>query len=331
MDGFGGRGRRGWWCVVRTGVLASMLGGMVSGVRGAPTIVHDSIRAAVQGEPLGVRTTVRDASGRVTGVSLFYASSRGMTPFRTDMTTTGAGIWFGTIPGHLIGPGSNLFYYVHAENLEGESTDTDWFAVEVVEPGLSASDIPSARTVALQSQRAASPGGAAAANHGGRDDAEVSSSRGKYWVPVAVIAGGAVAIGGGLALANSGGGGGGGGGSDSGGTVTNGNYGGSYSVCFEPTGTNAVMTCDSGLVNLYVENGRIQVVGLWGSEVLETTLNGRSFTAVGTLAARGSFPAAHLIVSGDVGQDSCTARVDGYSTASEQPGSFSGQLSTTRR
>ena len=331
-----------------------------------PVIVHDPVQVAVKGEPLGLRATVRDAGGRVSSVSVFYASSRGMTPFRRDLSTTGAGIWFGTIPGHLIGPGSNLFYYVHADNMEGESTDTEWVSVKVIEPGIAAEDIPSATSVAQQSQRAASdsaakpvagaakrpgaatagkPGTAAAAKagtgqpaQGGSEEAEPAPAS-KYWVPAAIIIGGAAAIGGGIALANrdsgggdSGSGGGGGGGGD-GTTVTNGNYGGSYNVCFAPTGadSNTVTTCDSGLVNVYVDNGSVQVVGLWGGEVLTGTMMGNSFTAVGDVGARLEFPAAHLIVSGNAGSSSCSAQVDGYSTDTARPGNFTGSLAGTLR
>jgi hypothetical protein len=359
---------------VKCGLLAAGAAGAIllaAAAAAKPVIVHDPVQVAVKGEPLGLRATVRDAGGRVSSVSVFYASSRGMTPFRRDLSTTGAGIWFGTIPGHLIGPGSNLFYYVHADNLEGESTDTEWVSVKVIEPGMPAEAIPSATSVAQQSQRAASgaaaskpapagasrpgaagaakPGAAAAKSGTGAADKAAAEDAGpapasKYWVPAAIIVGGAAAIGGGIALANrdkggdddGGSGGGGGGGTAAGGdgtTVTNGNYGGSYNVCFGPSGaeSNTVTTCDSGPVNVYVENGSVQVVGLWGGEVLTGTMIGSSFTAVGDVSARLDFPPAHLIVSGSAGSTSCSAQVDGYSTDTEHPGNFTGSLSTTLR
>ena len=101
----------------------------------------------------------------------------------------------------------------------------------------------------------------------------------------------------------------------------------------EPSSQNTadIGTCDSGPVNIYVKDGAVQVVGLWGGAVLDGTLSGSSFTAVGEVAARLAFPAAHLIVSGDVGGSSCSARVDGYSSDPARPGNFTGHLSTTRR
>ena len=52
---------------------------------GAPTIQHEPIQVAEKGQPLGVRATVRDAGARVETVSLYYAASRGMAPFRAAM------------------------------------------------------------------------------------------------------------------------------------------------------------------------------------------------------------------------------------------------------
>ena len=111
---------------------------------GAPTLLHDPIRVAEKGKPLGIRATARDAGARVESVSLFYAASRGMTPFRVPMSTSGAGTWYATIPGHMIGPGAQLFYYVQAENADGETTETDWQTIKLIEPGVAPEEIPAA-------------------------------------------------------------------------------------------------------------------------------------------------------------------------------------------
>lgn len=309
-----------------------------------PTISHDPVRVAVKGQPLGLRAVVRDAGGRVTAVSVYYAASRGMTPFRMDMNTAGAGIWYGSIPGHLIGPGDELLYYVHAENSEGETSETGWTTVKVVEDGVGADQMPSAGAVAQNAERAAAAqagskpagaGGTAAAGKAGGEEkpAEVKEGGSKrYWVPVAIVAGGAAAIGGGIALASSGGGGGGHGGSGSGGgTVTNANFGGSYVLAFKPAAEDAAPVGDSGLLNVYVKDGRVQIAGLWGGEVLETEQNGNTFTAVADVGARGGMPAAHLIVTGEAGSSRCSGRVDGYSADELTPGNFSGTFETTKR
>ncbi len=293
---------------------------------GAPVIVHDPITVAEKGQPLGIRATVRDAGARVETVALFYAASRGMTPFRLPMASTGAGVWYATIPGHMIGPGSQLFYYLQAENADGEAKETDWQTVKVAESGVAPAAIPSATAVAQQAQREAVA--APATRPAPAPAPAAKSGKSKYLLPAAVIVGGAVAVGGALAIASHNEGGGGGGG----GSSPDGNYGGNYNICFEPTSpSNTLTVCDSGPVNVYVDGTQVEIVGLWGAEVLTATLGGQVFSAVKDVPASPKFPAARLIVSGELTADACTARVDGYSTDLVDPGNFSGQITATKR
>ena len=292
---------------------------------GVPTIQHDPVRTAEKGQALGVRASVRDAAARVESVSLFYASSRGMTPFRAAMSSSGAGVWYATIPGHMMGPGEQMFYYIQAENADGETRETDWVTVKLAEAGVAPAAIPSATAVAQQAQRQAGPAVATAAPA----PAPAKIGKAKYLIPASIIVGGAVAIGGALAIATHNSGGGGGGDST---VVTNANFGGTYDVCFTPSSaSNATTACDSGLVNVYVRDGGVEIVGLWGAEILTATLNGQVFSAVQTVASSARFPSAHLIVSGEIAGTSCAARVDGYSTDPLQPGNFGGRITTTRR
>lgn len=328
---------------VLAAVAAACLGwGAAREASARPVISHDPVRVAVKGQPLGLRAVVRDAGGRVTAVSVYYAASRGMTPFRMDMNTAGAGIWYGSIPGHLIGPGDELLYYVHAENSEGEGADTDWTTVKVVEDGMGADEMPRAGEVAQSAQRAAaakagtgSGGGAVAAGAANPAEKKPEAKEGgikRYWVPVAIVAGGAAAIGGGIALASNGGGGGHGGSHSGDGTVvTNANFGGSYVLAFKPGTEGANPVGDSGLVNVYVKDGRVQIAGLWGGEVFETAQNGSTFSAVADVPARGDLPTAHLIVTGETGSSRCSGRVDGYSLDAAAPGDISGTFETTKR
>ena len=291
---------------------------------GAPTIQHDPIKVAQKGQPLGVRATVRDAAARVETVSLFYASSRGMTPFRANMSSSGAGVWYATIPGHMMGPGAQMFYYLQAENADGETRETEWQTVKLVDSGVAPEAIPAASTVAQQAQQQAVPTGVAAP----KPAPPRNTSKSKYLIPAAVIVGGAVAIGGALAIAAHDSGGGGGGDP----AVTNANYGGTYDLCLIPSGgTNLASTCDSGLVNVYVRDGAYDIVGLWGAEVLSGDLNGQTFSAVKDVAATPLFPAAHLIVSGEINGSACTARIDGYSADAAVPGNFGGRIDATQR
>ena len=293
---------------------------------GVPTIVHDPIKVAEKNAPLGVKASVHDAAARVETVSLFYASSRGMTPFRSPMTSSGAGVWYGTIPAHMMGPGAQMLYYIQAENADGETKETEWQTVKLVDAGVAPAAIPSATAVAQQAQRQAAP-----AVQGAPAPAPAAKTgKAKYLVPAAIIAGGAVAIGGALAIVSHNGGGGGGDGGN--GTITNANFGGDYDVCFAPTSvSNTATVCDTGLVNVYVKQGQVEIVGLWGAEVLTGSLNGNVFSVVKGVSATAKFPDSYLIVSGEINGEICTARVDGYSTDALNPGNYSGRLETTKR
>lgn len=296
---------------------------------GVPAIVHDPIKVAEKGQPLGVRATVRDAAAPVESVALFYASSRGMTPFRAAMTSSGAGTWYASIPGHMMGPGAQMFYYIQAENADGETRETDWQTVKLVESGVAPEAIPAASAVAQQARQRATPAAAAAPAPA---PAPAKSGKSKYLLPAAIIVGGGLAIGGALAIANYDSGGGGGGSSK----TVDGNYGGNYTLCFVPgVSTNGLTTtatvCDDGLVNVYVTNGTARIVGLWGAETLSGTVNGSLFSAVANVSSTAKFPAAHLIASGEISGSACTVRLDGYSTDPLQPGDFSGQADLNKR
>jgi hypothetical protein len=293
---------------------------------GVPAIVHDPIKVAEKGQPLGVRATVRDAAAPVESVALFYSSSRGMTPFRAAMSSSGAGTWYATIPGHMMGPGAQMFYYIQAENADGETRETDWLTVKLVDAGVAPEAIPAASAVAQQARQQAVPAAQPAPAA-----APAKSGKSKYLLPAAVIVGGGLAIGGALAIATYDSGGGGGGSSK----TVDGNYGGNYNLCFVPgastNGTSTSTVCDNGLVNVYVTNGTARVVGLWGAETLSGTVNGSLFSAVANVGATASFPAAHLIASGEISGTTCTLRLDGYSTDPLQPGDFSGRADLTKR
>ena len=315
-----------------------------------PVVQHSPVPTAEQGHPFGLRAAVRDATARVESVTLFYSASRSATPFRAPMSSSGAGLWYGSVPGHLVGPGPELFYYIQAENADGETADTPWYTVRVVPPSdsPSAASIPSASAVAAKAQSASVPPAAQAARRvqdqrAGSAAAQAAQDRSdnskKYWIAAGVIAGGAVAVGGAIALSDSSSGGGSGSSSSGSGTVTNGHFGGNYRVTFTPSSgasppadsTAPASTSDSGLVNFYVKGSSVEIVGLWGSEVLQGTLSGTMFSAAANVSARASFPAADLTVSGQFSGTSCTATVNGTSTDASTPGAFTGSVTASRR
>lgn len=305
--------------------------------RAIPVIQHAPVTNAEQGQPLGLRATVHDTAARVVSVTLFYTTSKGSTPFRAAMTASGAGLWFGTIPGHLVGPGKELFYYLQAENADGETRDTPWQTVQVLPPeGGSAAAIPSASAVADRARASAVPADAARTAPASAPAASAAPSKTdnskKYWVTAGIIAGGALAVGGAIALAGSSGGGGGsshkGGGSSE--KVEDGTFGGNYNITFTPDDTAGVPAYDSGIASVYVKGSSVEVVGLWGSEIFNGTLSGSMFSAAKNVAARGSFPASYISVSGTFSGTSCTLTVNGTSTDAATPGQFTGSFSGTR-
>jgi hypothetical protein len=75
----------------------------------------------------------------------------------------------------------------------------------------------------------------------------------------------------------------------------------------------------------------LEIVGLWGAEVLTATLNGQVVFRGEAGAGHGPVPGRAVIVSGEIQGATATARVDGYSTDALNPGNFNGQLETTKR
>jgi len=304
-----------------------------------PVIQHDPVRTGVKGQALGLRVTVRDAAARVSGVSLFYATSRGMTPMRTALTGTGAGVWYGSIPGHMVGPGDTLMYYIQAENADGETAETDWINVRLSETGVAPERIPSATAAAAAAQRSAMPAAQnkpaqTAARSDVRQSQEEESPYRKYLVPGAIALGTVAVVGGAVALAGSGGGGGGGGGGSNTNNY-NGTYSGNYHMSFTPSGSGGAETVPSqtegGLASVYVEGTGVRIVGMWGGETISCTRTSRTFSGTAAVSAHGSFPAAHLVATGEL-EDSggCRVTVEGYSTDAAKPGDFSGSASLAR-
>ncbi|MBR6022563.1 MAG: hypothetical protein IK066_09135, partial [Kiritimatiellae bacterium] len=154
----------------------------------------------------------------------------------------------------------------------------------------------------------------------------------KYWVTAGIIAGGAVAVGGAIALAGGGGGGGGGSGGGSNSStnaVADGTFGGTYTATFTPADTSQFGSYAAGPVSLYVKGSSVEIVGLWDTSIT-APLSGNMFNAAKNLPANGSFPAAYLSVSGQVGGDYATGAINGTSTDTARPGDFAGSFTATR-
>ena len=84
-------------------------------------------------------------------------------------------------------------------------------------------------------------------------------------------------------------------------------------------------------MNVYVTGGSVEIVGLWGAEVLTGQMSGQTFSAVKAVSATATFPDSHLIVSGEISGSVCSARIDGYSKDAENPGTYGGRIDATKR
>ena len=299
-----------------------------------PVIRHAPVATAEQGRPLGLRATVQDTSARIESVTLFYTTSKESTPFRAPMTSSGAELWFGTVPGHLVGPGPELFYYLQAENADGETRETPWQTVRVVAPASgSAATIPSASDVATRAAASSAPSRAAPAAVASTNAPPQNDNSKKYWVTAGIIVGGAVAVGGAIALAGGGGGGGGSGSGNSGGggsgEVADGTFGGSFTTSFTPTDTTQTPSNESGPLSIYVTGSSVEIVGLWNTSITGS-LSGTMFNAAKNLPAHGTYPAAYVTVSGQINGDYATGSVNGTSTDTARPGDFAGSFTATR-
>jgi len=84
-------------------------------------------------------------------------------------------------------------------------------------------------------------------------------------------------------------------------------------------------------VNVYITGGSVEIVGLWASEVLTGQVSGQTFSCVKSVSETTEFPESYLIVSGEINGSVCTARIDGYSKDSENPGTYGGRIDATKR
>jgi hypothetical protein len=311
-----------------------------------PVIRHDPVASAIKGQPLGIRAFVRDPVARVTEVALYYASSRGMTPMRAALTASGAGAWYGSIPGHLVGPGDTLVYYIQAENADGETAETDWVNVRLASEGPAPEDIASSAAAASEASRRALPPAQnkpearrAAPTVPAPEKKEESTFR-QWAVPAAIVAGGAVVVGGAVAIAGSGGGGGDGGSSTN---APEGTYSGNYTLTFNgstaatneaaadaaaPEGSGSAKT-RSALASAYFEDGNVKLVGLWGGTTLSGSCPSRTFTISSSVPAYDGWPASHLVVAGAVSGKKCTLTISGYPTETGTTGEISGNATLT--
>lgn len=94
-----------------------------------PRIMHEPVTAAIKGQPLYIRATVRDDAGPASQVNLYCAASSDSAPFKIKMRASGAGSFIGTIPDNMIQGTSELSYYIEAMDSAEQSTETPWYTI----------------------------------------------------------------------------------------------------------------------------------------------------------------------------------------------------------
>lgn len=279
----------------------------------APIIKHDPVKVAVRGQPITVLANVTDDSGIVKSVTLFYSLSRGAAPFRTVMQSSGAGVYFGSIPLSLVSAADSVSYYIEALDQLDAARETPWNTILIKDEA--------APEKASSGKTTAAPAGAGAAAPSG----EKANLLG-----IGVIAGGAAAVlGGALLVANQGDGD---SDSSSGGDsgAVAGSYAGSVTECFTPeVGTPE---CDTHSISIAIDSaGVVYSTSLREGEDLQGNLAGNDFTLVASVDS-GTNGTGEVVYSGTVIENNRIAgTIAGSIDSGSEEGSFSGSFSAVRQ
>jgi hypothetical protein len=148
-----------------------------------PTIEHEPVHIVPRSRPLNIVARVHSPNDPVQQVVLHYAVSGSASPVSGDMTATGVGVYYATIPANYLTAKGVLRYYIEAFTAGGEREETRWFSVSVQDPG---------------ETQPATPGPVP----------EPERSRPGWFWPTVIVGGGALVVAGAVALSDSGGGGG---------------------------------------------------------------------------------------------------------------------------
>jgi len=96
-----------------------------------PTIEHEPVPVAVQGQSLGILARVKPGAARIKSVTLHYAPSRDGSPIKLPMTPSGGGLYAATIPADHLSSTPTLSYYIEAFDDRDEWAETRWFDVRL--------------------------------------------------------------------------------------------------------------------------------------------------------------------------------------------------------
>ena len=259
-----------------------------------PQIIHEPVKAAIKGQPVYIRATVRDDQGAVKAVNLFCSVSSDSAPFKVQMRSSGAGAYIAAIPDNLAQNGNDVSYYIEAIDSVEQSTETPWYTIKF---------------------KATQPGAV--------QPSEAGSERKTSWKkPLLITAGAAAAVGAGFAIAGSGGSG----GDDSDNPPENsGLYAGSATRYFQMAGGALTSETYNVVLNL-LENGTITSDTLHPGDNLSATVVANSFTMVGAVNSNGM--SGSVIYNGSIAGTTINGSISGTVVSSTGTnGTYSGIFS----
>ena len=300
---------------LQTVLLVLGLGGLLVSPAGAqpvtnkaPEIAHDPVTRAVRGQPLYLKAKVTDDAGDVRVVNLYYTLSKDAAPFRAAMRPAGLDLYVGMIDASVLAGAAGVSYYLEAEDGEGATRETPWYAVRF-------------------SEGAAAPGGAAAV---APSSPEGSAAQQDTW-PIGWIAGGVAVAAGGAALLIAANDSGGGGSSGGGGVATNaGTYAGTATTCLTMEGQSP--SCESHSASIVIDSaGAVYSDSLRAGQSLSGTLQGGNFTLQASVGDAGAGTSGEIFYSGTLVGDRIVGSITGSVQGPSGSGVYSGSFTATRQ
>ncbi|MFH0880088.1 MAG: hypothetical protein V2A34_10285 [Lentisphaerota bacterium] len=180
--------------MIMLGLMVLASGAQDTAIHKAPTISHDPVKVAVRGQPLSIIANVRDDEGEVKSVSLYYTLSKNAAPFKSVMQSSGANMYYGSIPAHLLSGTPEISYYLEAVDHTEEMAETPWYLV-TIKDAQSSEPPPKPKPAPKPEKIPATPAGPSAP--------AAEKNKGTSLMTIGLIAGGAAAlVGGAVYLAN---------------------------------------------------------------------------------------------------------------------------------
>jgi hypothetical protein len=288
-----------------------------------PQISHDPVAAAVRGQPVTILAKVTDDAGAVKSVTLFYSPTQDAAPFRSVMTSSGAGIYYGTIPASMVTDADGISYYIEAADYVDATRETPWYAIRITDAKAPAPPVEPAQRPAQVQPAAPVPLVQPTAPASRPPEKDRSSL-----VGVGVIAGGAAAVLGGAFLLSQDddGGGAGDGGTEPDASLA-GTYDGNSTECFTPDGGSP--SCETRAISIVIaEDGVVRSDDIYEGDAVQGTLSGNDFNLVAEVSGAST---GEVVYSGSVVDDRIVGSIAGSAETPAGPGIYSGTFTAVRR